>query len=456
MQGSIIRNASFLLFALYTFIMVGCAKAPSMVEQPTQVTTKPVEQSTQPQLPVKRGALVIISEPIGADVKIDDIPMGMTPLALKDVPVGSYRIEIGLMNYETWFGETDVKHEQTADVRAKLESRLGSLEIKSGLDDKKVQVDGKDAVTYNKFLPSNIEYSITVSAEGYYPASQNITLKPDGKETLSILLKKIPTEMPEVKAEPNEEKQDVSNALEKQITQPDSIIGKDGIKMKLIPAGEFMMGSPEGEGYDNEHPQHVVFLDAFYIDIYEVTNAQYKQFMDETGYKAPKYWDDPNFNAPNQPVVGVSWNDAKAYAGWAGERLPTEAEWEKAAKGNLIGKDYPWGDTLTHDDANYDGTGGKDQWDGPAPVGSFTPNGYGLFDMAGNVWEWCADWYDKDYYSKSPKSNPTGPSSGSTRAIRSGSWDDNAADDLRVSCRISDDSDNADIYVGFRCVSGFQ
>lgn len=160
-------------------------------------------------------------------------------------------------------------------------------------------------------------------------------------------------------------------------------------------------------------------------------------------------------NAPNQPVVGVNWNDAKAFADWAGERLPTEAEWEKADRGGLVGKKYPWGDTLTNNDANFGGAGGKDKWDGTAPVGSFAPNGYGLYDMAGNVWEWCADWYDGNYYANSPKSNPTGPSSGQYKVLRGGSCD-SSDDYMRTAYRNYSDPGSTEYYLsfGFRC-AGF-
>jgi len=216
-------------------------------------------------------------------------------------------------------------------------------------------------------------------------------------------------------------KGELEKLLEKGGTElPTKISPIDGAPMVLIPAGEFQMGS--NDGGDSEKPVHTVYLDAFYMDVYEVTNARYKKFMDATGHKAPAYWSNSKFNSPDQPVVSVSWHDAKAYCDWAGKRLPTEAEWEKAARGGLVGRKYPWGDNLTHDDANYSGTGGKDTWEKPAPVGSFAPNGYGLYDMAGNVWEWCADWYDIGYYAKSPRGNPTGPSSGTYRVLRGGSW----------------------------------
>jgi len=238
------------------------------------------------------------------------------------------------------------------------------------------------------------------------------------------------------------------------VTGTPTIIGKDGAEMALIPAGEFLMGSNDANINNDEKPIHTVYLDAFYIDKYEVTNAQYKKFMDATGYKAPYYWNDSNYNDPKQPVVGVTWNDAKAYADWAGKRLPTEAEWEKSARGGLVGKKYPWGDELTHDNANYDGTGGKDIWNGPAPVGSFEPNGYGLYDMAGNVWEWCADWYGSNYYANSPKSSPKGPSSGllPMRVLRGGSWIHPIANALRVAARFSNPPMIVFNSFGFRCV----
>jgi len=246
-------------------------------------------------------------------------------------------------------------------------------------------------------------------------------------------------------------------------TLPEEITGRDGAQMRLIPAGEFQMDSDD---YDDEKPVHTVYLDAFYIDKYEVTNAQYKEFMESTGHKAPLYWDDSNYNSPGQPVVGVTWEDANAYAKWAGKLLPTEAEWEKAARGGLVGKKYVWGDDWPPPEkaGNFADESAKKVFTGwsiiegyddgyayAAPVGSFSPNGHGLYDMAGNVWEWCVDWYDGEYYKRSPERNPTGPDSGSTRVLRGGSWYYDGPDYLRVANRNNNDPTNTNNNVGFRC-----
>ena len=243
---------------------------------------------------------------------------------------------------------------------------------------------------------------------------------------------------------------------------PKTLAYEDDTPMVLIPAGEFQMGDAFSEGGTDERPIHTVYVDAFYIDTYEVTNAQYRRFVQATGHRAPegfgyvngewlsgfKPWLDESLNGDDQPVVCVSWADAKAYCEWAGKRLPTEAEWEKAARGGLVGKKFPWGDEDPDDtqcnfvDRNAD--------DGTSPVGSFTPNGHGLHDMAGNVWEWCSDWYDPGYYSESPKENPTGPSSGSSRVLRGGSWNLNSYY-MRVSFRFPGVPKYSNNFVGFRC-----
>jgi sulfatase modifying factor 1 len=189
-------------------------------------------------------------------------------------------------------------------------------------------------------------------------------------------------------------------------------------EMVLIPGGEFLMGS----NTDGDHaPVHSVTLQDFYLDREEVTNAEYYEFCQATGHRLPEFWgidarrSGPQF--PDHPVVGVSWQDAADYAAWRGKRLPTEAEWEYAARGGRAELDYPLAGTLSPSDANYGGSIGN-----PLEVGSFAPNGFGLYDMSGNVFEWVADRYSAQYYSESPLADPLGPESGRFRVIRGGGW----------------------------------
>jgi formylglycine-generating enzyme required for sulfatase activity len=190
--------------------------------------------------------------------------------------------------------------------------------------------------------------------------------------------------------------------------------------MVRIPAGEFTMGS--NDGASDEKPLHTVYLDAYSIDRYEVTNEQYKQCVEDGKCQPPrntKYYEDPEYG--RHPVVYVNWYQALAYCGWAEKRLPTEAEWEKAARGT-DSRVYPWGNEWDPLKANV--LGDADGFDGTAPVGKFEggQSPYGAYDMAGNVWEWVDDWYDKGYYKERPDRNPKGPSHGKFKILRGGSW----------------------------------
>jgi formylglycine-generating enzyme required for sulfatase activity len=192
--------------------------------------------------------------------------------------------------------------------------------------------------------------------------------------------------------------------------------------MCAIPEGWFGMGDDAGR--DDERPAHRVWVDAFDLCAYQVTNAEYARFLTATKHPKPYLWDDANFNHPEQPVVAVSWLDAMAYCEWLSRatgrryRLPTEAEWEHAARGGVEGKPYPWGDAPPESLPDY-----ATRWKtGPEPVGRYAANAYGLFNMGDNVHEWCADWYDASFYSRSPERNPAGPEDGKRRASRGGSW----------------------------------
>lgn len=202
------------------------------------------------------------------------------------------------------------------------------------------------------------------------------------------------------------------------------ITGTDGSPMVLVPAGEFMMGSraDDKSTKDVEWRGHAVYLDAFYIDQYEVTTSRYATFFRETNRAAPKYWSEQILmRHGSKPVLGVDWNDAIAYCTWAGKRLPTEVEWEKAARGTDQ-RIYPWGNEAPNEQrANFGKTREYESaYERLTAVGSFEQgkSPYGAYDMAGNVWELVADWYD--YSRKGPERNPTGPSSGQFRVIRGG------------------------------------
>jgi formylglycine-generating enzyme len=193
-------------------------------------------------------------------------------------------------------------------------------------------------------------------------------------------------------------------------------------RMVAIPEGWFLMGSDAGQ--ENEQPVHRVWVDAFELAECQLTNAEYAKFLTSTRHRAPLHWKDSNFSHPEQPVVAPSWFDAMAYCEWLSAatgrryRLPTEAEWERAARGGAEQKQFPWGDEPPEQLNNYSA-----RWkNGPEPVGYAERNAYGLCDIGANVHEWCADWFAAEYYRASPERNPQGPEQGQRRSSRGGSW----------------------------------
>ncbi|MFH1755670.1 MAG: formylglycine-generating enzyme family protein [Candidatus Latescibacterota bacterium] len=215
--------------------------------------------------------------------------------------------------------------------------------------------------------------------------------------------------------------------------------------MVLIPGGEFLMG---GDMEEDHQPIHQVRVHSFYLDRFEVSNTQYLEFCEATDRKLPEFWGIDRLRCgpdyPHHPVIGVCWADADAYAKWRGKRLPTEAEWEYAARGGLVGQKYPNGDAIDTTLANYYVS------EGTVPVGSYAANGYGLHDMAGNVNEWVSDFYDDSYYADSPVDNPAGPETGKFYVIRGGGWHSGSYCN-RVYRRCALISHWVDINVGFRC-----
>ncbi|CCQ90112.1 conserved exported hypothetical protein, DUF323 [Nitrospina gracilis 3/211] len=232
-------------------------------------------------------------------------------------------------------------------------------------------------------------------------------------------------------------------------------LSRDPVKMVWVQEGPFLMGNVEGSGRDDERPQREVFVDGFYIDSVEVTNTRYLAYIKSAHRKEPPnpYGDGPlsgEKDIGKRPVVQITWYDAVDYCLWAGKRLPTEAEWEKAARGT-DGRMFPWGgDPRLQNAANF-----AHNWEDRNtlwPVGSQPQNAspYGVLDMAGNVREWVADWYSPDYYRWGPVRNPQGPGQGILKVIRGGSWHSFAAD-IRTAARGKGGFALKTDGIGFRC-----
>ena len=223
----------------------------------------------------------------------------------------------------------------------------------------------------------------------------------------------------------------------------------DGL-MALVPAGKFMMGSSMGDA--DEQPEHQVYVETFFMDTYQVTVGQYARFLDATSREAPPDWTIMNRSQhQKRPIVNVDWADADAYCTWAGKRLPTEAEREKAARGT-DGRTYPWGNEHP---TKFFANVSQENWNNHGaltPVGSFEggKSPYGIYDMAGNVWEWVSDWYDPAYYKTSSSQNPTGPPRGESKVIRGGSWG-SGPEALRSAHREIHSPSFRGLGTGFRC-----
>lgn len=239
-------------------------------------------------------------------------------------------------------------------------------------------------------------------------------------------------------------------------------------KMVLVSSGKFLMGTSDeqikilldkfpdwdAKWFENETPQNSIYLDSYYIDIYPVTNGQYIRFLENSGYKVKGIWkimDPRKINDKiNHPAVGLNWYDAMAYAEWAGKRLPTEAEWEKAARGTDA-RIWPWGNDWNPN--NCHSSVGKDTRKTTEVLS--IPNGnspYGCSDMSGNVWEWCSDWYIPKHYMEQKDRNPRGPTAGEFRVLRGGSYWHESPADLRTAYRNGGNPNDSDRYWGFRCV----
>ena len=377
--------------------------------------------------------LRITSVPDGATVYIDGVAVGTTPLQ-------GYQIDTG------------IRLEKTVNVGLELPGYKSRVQ--------KVTLQGGQQFAWDAHLEQIVEPSAPLKSE------PNL-LQPEAIDDVQI----------ETDIIPNEEAQSPSPNV------PQTILGADTAPMVLIPAGEFQMGSDYHTiGNAATRPMHVVYLDAFYIDKYEVTLGQYNQFVRATNYRPLPDWVYRYSSTDAHPVVGVSWHDARAYAKWAGKRLPTEAEWEKAARGGLIQKNHAWGDAAVdgtqcnfadkqlriiwnrerEPDDNWADENLDDSYAYTAPIGSYPPNRYGLYDMVGNVWEWCFDAYDENFYANSTYQNPIAEilirdgannivAINKLRVIRGTSWYDGPMS-VWIASRLGQSPEGQVTSVGFRCV----
>ena len=409
--------------------------------------------------PPTMATLAVTSTPSGADIYVDSVWIGKTPLMDYKVDTGQLRekqvtIGLELSGYTNRVENLRLKSGQHTpwDVRLeKLIPRTGTLTVTSTPSGASVYIDN-DFIGQTPLRDYGIDtgrarekqVEIRLELSGYKNRVTKLTLRGGQNTSEKIHLEKM-------------------LQIEK-ITPPNDVTPEG---MVLIPAGNFQMGSNDG-AFD-EKPAHTVYVDAFYMDIYEVTNTQYKQFVDANPQwgkdQIPgryhdgnylKHWVRGGYGSGDRPVVYVSWYAAMAYAQWARKRLPTEAEWERAARGGLSGKKYPWGDLLDSSKANYRA---RD----PDYVGTYPPNGYGLYDMVGNVWEWCLDAYDGNFYKSSPHRNPFGGKTSikqiisrftndkNPRVLRGGSWDSRGRSALRIADRHSFNPASTRNDIGFRC-----
>ena len=377
--------------------------------------------------------LRITSVPDGATVYIDGVAVGTTPLQ-------DYQMDTG------------IRLEKQVNVGLELSGYKSRVQ--------KVILKGGEQFPWDAHLEQIVEQSAPLISE------PNL-LQPEIVDDVQIERDIIPDEAARSPS-PN-----VSH----------TILGEDTAPMVLIPAGDFQMGSDYNTiGNAATRPMHVVYLDAFYIDKYEVTIGQYNQFVRATNYRPLPHWVYRYSPTDAYPVVGVNWHDARAYAKWAGKRLPTEAEWEKAARGGLIQKNHSWGnaavdgtqcnfadkhmriiwDREREPDDNWADENLEDGYAYTAPIGSYPPNGYGLYDMVGNVWEWCFDAYDENFYANSPYQNPIAEilikdgannivAVNKLRVIRGTSWYDGVPS-VWIASRLGQSPEGQVTSVGFRCV----
>jgi formylglycine-generating enzyme required for sulfatase activity len=404
----------------------------------------PAEKKEEASVVASQGALLVETKPPGANVFFDGVQKGQTAegqiLIISRLMPGSHKVRVEHPDYEIEEQNVEVAPGVQGKVEVTLQLKPGALTVAATPVEASVWINGKEMgeTPYMVRLQSG-EYLVKVVAKNFKPQEKKILVQANRSLTLPFSLEKEPKIGEEFMPE-----------------------GTKGGPMVIIPDGEFMMGcnkAVDNQCSDDEKPYHQVYLDAFYIDKYEVTVTEYDKCVNEGKCKAPRSKSDNQYcnlgysDRGDHPVNCVNWDQTNSYCAWAGKRLPTEAEWEKAARGT-DGRKYPWGNKKAYCDYVVMSQRGRgcdrnSTW----PVGS-KPKGasaHGVMDMAGNVWEWVQDWYDGNYYGVSPARNPSGPSYGNDRTLRGGSWYGSFLGDFRASYRYRGNPTSREYNVGFRC-----
>lgn len=398
----------------------------------------PVLLRAQHNLLPPEGALVVVTDPAGAEVTLDGVVRGMTEpergLILNDLKPGAYTLLVHKQWYRSVQRRVAIEPGKRTVVHLALGRPIGFLSVRASLPHVRIEVKGVGVYQqelHRQEIPIG-KYQVKIEGPGFSPRVQAVDVtagmetdlffdlgpdaqpsKPDIKTTAIDILNRGRADRPLLKAG------DRYGVLVRGYLIPEVI---------SLAGGSFLMGSDVGG--EDEKPVHEVYVDPFDMGRVLVTNAQFKVFCDATkrDYPTdPPEWGNYFNGYPDHPVVNVSWEDAMAYCEWLSKltglkyRLPTEAEWEYAARGGLTGKKYPWGDEDPKGRANY--------LEGQIPFGvptmrvaSYAPNGYGLYDMAGNVWQLCWDFYDVSYYRSGNTRNPQGPPEGGNKVARGGAW----------------------------------
>ncbi|MBI3949538.1 MAG: SUMF1/EgtB/PvdO family nonheme iron enzyme [Acidobacteria bacterium] len=384
------------------------------------------------------GILIVITDPPGAEVSVDGVARGTTVpekgLLLGDLSPGKHKLLVHKKWHRAVERELTIEPGKRTVINLGLGQPTGFISVRSSLADSRIEIKGVGSYqneVHRLEVPAG-KYQVKIEPPNAKPRTQMVEVE-IGMET-DLYVDFGPEAQPgkvEVKSNPVEviNRGRADRALLKVGEHYGAQVrGYLVPEVISIPAGSFQMGSETGG--EDEKPVHTVSVDGFDMGRVLVTNAQYKAFCDATNRMYPidpLEWGNYFKDYSDHPVINVSWEDAMAYCEWLSKitglkyRLPTEAEWEYAARGGLVGKTYPWGDEDPKGRACY--LEGQIPFGVPTMrVGSYPPNGYGLYDMAGNVWQWCWDWYDVSYYRSGNNRHPQGPPGGTNKVARGGAW----------------------------------